>query len=72
VKSKVVLQHMPGHASESVAEGQNELVFAPVSEIQTIKGVAVLGLFPQKFQKPVVATAGVGAQAKDADGRARL
>jgi hypothetical protein len=51
-----------------VAEGQNELVFAPFSEIQTIPGVMVLGLFPKEFQKPVVATAGVGANAKDAEG----
>ncbi len=68
LKSKIVLQKSPGHAAESVAEGQNELIFGPVSEIQTVKGVEVLGVFPKEYQKPVVMTAGLGTGAKDADG----
>jgi len=66
LKSKIVLQKTPGHAAESVATGQNELIFGPVSEIQTVPGAEVLGLFPKEYQKPVVMTAALGAQAKDA------
>jgi len=66
LKSKIVLQKEPGHAAESVAAGQNELIFGPVSEIQTVPGAEVLGLFPKEYQKPVVMTAGLGAQAKNA------
>jgi molybdate transport system substrate-binding protein len=65
LKSKIVLQKTPGHAAESVAAGQNELIFGPVSEIQTVPGAEVLGLFPKEYQKPVVMTAALGAQAKD-------
>ena len=72
VKSKIVLQNSPGRPAETVAEGENELVFAPVSEIGTVKGVEVLGFFPKEYQKPVVMTAGVGAQAKDAAGAKAL
>lgn len=67
LKSKIVLQTVPGRAAESVAKGENEIVFAPVSEIQTVKGVEVLGFFPKEFQSPVVMTAGLGAKAKDAE-----
>jgi molybdate transport system substrate-binding protein len=66
LKSRIVLQKTPGHAAESVAAGQNELIFGPVSEIQTVPGAEVLGLFPKKYQKPVVMTAALGARAKDA------
>jgi molybdate transport system substrate-binding protein len=66
LKSKIVLQKTPGHASEAVAAGDSELTFGPISEIQTVKGVEVLGLFPKEYQKPVVMTAGIGTQAKDA------
>jgi molybdate transport system substrate-binding protein len=72
VQSKIVLQKAPGRASESVAGGENELVFAPISEIVTVNGVEVLGKFPKEFQSPVVMTAGIGAQAKDADGAKAL
>jgi molybdate transport system substrate-binding protein len=44
----------------------------PISEIGTVKGVEVLGLFPKEFQKPVVMTSGIGAQAKDAAGAKAL
>jgi molybdate transport system substrate-binding protein len=47
-------------------------MFAPVSEIQTVKGVEVLGKFPPEFQKPVVMTAGIAAHAKDAEGARKL
>ena len=47
-------------------------MFAPISEIQTVKGVEVLGKFPQEFQKPVVMTAGIAAHGKDAEGARKL
>jgi molybdate transport system substrate-binding protein len=72
MKPKTVLQKTPGRPAESVAQGENELMFAPVSEIQTVKGVEVLGKFPREFQKPVVMTAGIAAQAKDAEGARKL
>lgn len=72
VKAKSVLQKTPGRPAESVADGENELMFAPVSEIQTVKGVEVLGKFPREFQKPVVMTAGIAAHAKDAEGAGKL
>jgi molybdate transport system substrate-binding protein len=72
MKPKSVLQKTPGRPAESIAEGENELMFAPISEIQTVKGVEVLGKFPREFQKPVVMTAGIAAHAKDAEGARKL
>ena len=72
VKSKIVAQTVPARAAESVAEGENELVFAPISEIATVNGVEVLGKFPKEFQSPVTMTAGIGAEAKDAEGARSL
>ena len=72
LKPKSVLQKTPGRPAESVAEGKNELMFAPISEIQTVKGVEVLGKFPREFLKPVVMTAGIAAHAKDAEGARKL
>jgi molybdate transport system substrate-binding protein len=72
MKPKSVLQKKPGRPAESVAEGENELMFAPISEIQTVKGVEVLGKFPREFQKPVVMTAGIAAQARDIEGAGKL
>jgi molybdate transport system substrate-binding protein len=72
MQRKTVLQKTPGRPAQSIAEGENELMFAPVSEIQTVKGVEVLGKFPPEFQKPVVMTAGIAAHAKDAEGARKL
>ena len=72
MKPKSVLQKTPGRPAESIAEGENELMFAPISEIQTVKGVEVLGKFPREFQKPVVMTAGIAAHAKDAEAARKL
>ncbi len=72
LKSKIVLQKTPGRPAESIAEGENELMFAPISEIQTVKGVELLGVFPKEYQKPVIMTAGIGTQAKDAEGAKAL
>ena len=72
LKSKIVLQNVPGRPALSVKEGQNELMIAPVSEIGTVPGVEVLGYFPKEYQKPVVMTAGISAKAKDAEGAKAL
>ena len=72
VKAKIVLQETPGRPAQSIAEGENELMFGPISEIQTVKGVEVLGKFPREFQKSVVMTAGIAAHAKDAEGARKL
>ena len=45
VQSKVVLQTIAGRAAESVALGEHELAFAPVTEIVGLSGVEVLGLW---------------------------
>ena len=72
IRPRLVLQRVPGIAAETVARGENELVFAPRSEIQTVPGVEVLGLFPPEFQRPVVMTAVIGAAARDASAAAEF
>jgi molybdate transport system substrate-binding protein len=67
VNTKTVFQGVGGKAEESVASGENELVFAPVSEIVTVPGVEVLGLFPKEFQSPLIMTAGLSPKAGNAD-----
>lgn len=61
---RIVVQRVPGVASETVARGENELVLLPLSEIQDVPGVDVLGLLPAPFQRPVVMTAGVAARTR--------
>lgn len=67
VNAKTVFQTAGGKAEEMVASGENELVFAPVSELVTVPGVDVLGLFPEKFQNPLIMTAGLSSKAANAD-----
>jgi molybdate transport system substrate-binding protein len=61
VNAKTAFQTASDRAEESVAEGENELVLAPLSEIATVRGMEVLGLFPKEFQDPIVMSAGVSA-----------
>jgi molybdate transport system substrate-binding protein len=70
--SRIVLQKVSRVATETVARGENELVLAPRSEVQSVAGVEVLGLFPKEFQRPVVVTAGIGANAQDVNAAAAL
>jgi molybdate transport system substrate-binding protein len=67
VNAKTVFQTASDRAEESVAEGENELVMAPLSEIATVRGIEVLGLFPREFQDPIVMSAGVSANAANAE-----
>jgi hypothetical protein len=46
VKSKIVIQKVSNRPAETVAEGENELVFVLVGEIATVKGVELPGRFP--------------------------
>lgn len=72
MKPKIVLQTIAGRPAITVASGENELMFAPVSEIQSVPGVQVLGKFPKEFQKPVVMTGAVSAKAANADSARKL
>jgi molybdate transport system substrate-binding protein len=67
MKSKIVLQSPGTMPADTVAAGQNELVFAPLSELIAVKNVEVVGPFPQQFQSPVVMIGGVSAKAAHAD-----
>jgi hypothetical protein len=49
VKSKIVIQKVSNRPAETVAEGENELVFVLVGEIATVKGVELPGRFPAQF-----------------------
>lgn len=62
--ARIVLQRVPGTAAETVARGEHELVLLPLSEIQGVPGVAVLGLLPAPFQRPIVMTAGIAARTR--------
>jgi molybdate transport system substrate-binding protein len=72
MKPKIVLQTIAGRPAVTVASGENDLMFAPVSEIQSVAGVQVLGKFPKEFQKPVVMTAGISAKTADAESARKL
>ncbi len=72
LKSKIVLQQIPGRPAASIVAGENELMFAPVSEIGTVKGIEVLGFFPKEFQKTLIMTAGISAKEKYPSSLARL
>ena len=63
LKNKTFPQATAGRAGESVAAGEYELAFAPVTEIVAAPGAQVLGLFPPEFQSPLAITAGVSARA---------
>jgi molybdate transport system substrate-binding protein len=70
--SRIVVQRVPGVASETVAHGEHELVLLPLSEIQGVAGVEVLGLLPAPFQRPVVMTAGIAAHTRAREAAAAL
>ncbi len=72
LKGKLAIQTESGKAEETVAAGENEIVFAPVSEIIPVHGIEVLGLFPKEFQVPLIMTAAVGAKAQDREGAESL
>lgn len=58
--AKTVLQTVSGRPAESVMEGQNEIVLAPLSELR-VAGIQILGPLPKEFQVTVVMSAGIAA-----------
>ncbi len=67
LKPKLIADTRAGHVSQAVAEGQAEMVLTLVSEILLVHGLQFVGPLPQELQGYTVLTAGVGAQAKDAE-----
>ena len=67
LKPKLIADTRAGHVSQAVAEGQADMVLTLISEILPVHGVQFLGPLPGDLQGYTVLTAGVGAQAKDAE-----
>lgn len=67
MKAKIVLQPAGSIPADTVVSGQNELVFAPLSELIAVPNIEVIGNFPREFQVPIVMTGGVSAKASHAD-----
>ena len=67
LKPKLIADTRAGHVSQAVAEGQADMVLTLISEILPVHGVQYLGPLPGDLQGYTVLTAGVGAQAKDAE-----
>ena len=65
LKPKLIADTRAGHVSQSVADGQADMVLTLISEILPVHGVQYLGPLPGDLQGYTVLTAGVGAQAKD-------
>ena len=62
IQAKTFPQDAAGRAGESVANGEYEIAFAPVTEIIEAKGAKVLGLFPKQFQSPLAISSAISAQ----------
>jgi molybdate transport system substrate-binding protein len=67
LKPKLIADTRAGHVSQAVAEGRADMVLTLISEILPVHGVQFVGPLPQELQGYTVLTAGVGAQAKDAE-----
>lgn len=67
MKAKIVLQPPGTIPADTVVAGQNELVFAPLSELVAVPNLEVIGNFPREFQVPLVMTGGVSARTAHAD-----
>lgn len=63
VTQKSVLTETGGQVSETVAGGRAELGVLPLSEILGVRGIDVLGTFPQDVQGYAVMVAGIGTAA---------
>lgn len=66
LKPKLIAETRPGRVSQSVAEGQADMVLTLISEILPVHGLQFLGPLPGDLQGYTVLTAGVGAQANNA------
>lgn len=72
LQPRIVKQEAAGRAAEAVALGEQELAFAPLTEILAAPGAQVLGLLPEEFQSPLAIASGLGAAARNADGARAL
>jgi molybdate transport system substrate-binding protein len=65
VKSKTILEQGSIRSTARVAQGDAELVMTLVSEILPIKGIELLGPFPEALQNYVSFAAGVNPKSSD-------
>ena len=72
VKPRYNLRPTASLVGEVVADGTVEIGVAPVSEILPVKGVDLVGPFPEAVQSYVVMTAGVSTKAKEKAGAKAL
>jgi molybdate transport system substrate-binding protein len=72
VKPKYNLRNTASQVGEAVASGTVEIGVAPVSEILPVKGVELIGPFPNDLQSYVEITAAAGTGAKDKDAANKL
>jgi molybdate transport system substrate-binding protein len=54
-----------GNVAEVVVAGEAEMAVQLITELMSVRGVAVVGPLPAEVQNYIVLTAGVGTQAKD-------
>jgi len=65
VQSKIVFETGAAASMASIANGQNEVAFALVSEILSVPGVQFAGPFPPEYQRPIVMAAGIASSTKN-------
>lgn len=66
MQPKVILQAPPRDPQTAVANGEAEVVIAPVSEILPVRGIELVGALPKELQSYIRFRGGVSAGAKDA------
>jgi len=59
VKRKAIIEETSGRPEEDVAEGKAELVVALLSEILPVRGIELLGPFPEELQNYTAFAAGI-------------
>jgi len=72
VKPKYNLRNTASQVGDAVASGTVEIGVAPVSEILPVKGVELIGPFPNDLQSYVEITAAAGTGAKEKDAANKL
>ena len=72
VKPKYNLRNTASQVGEAVANGTVEIGVAPVSEILPVKGVELIGPFPNDLQSYVEITAAAGTGAKEKEAANKL
>jgi molybdate transport system substrate-binding protein len=72
VKPKYNLRNTAAQVGDAVASGAVEIGVAPVSEILPVKGVDLIGPFPNELQSYVEITAAAGTGAKEKDAANKL